>query len=133
MLFQDNDNKGSVNRIFYFVANVLKQIATALGITYNQINIICYYFLIPLSWAIMIDFYIYEPIASVVVIGAWIIIVACKWRKFSEWCDWLFEKSVRFLLYFDRLGSNYNMSSVIICVILPLLIYGLLAYLLMAK
>lgn len=133
ILFQVNDNKGRVNRIFDFVANALMQMATALGITYNQINIICYYFLIPLSWAIMIDFYIKKPITSLVVIGVWIIIVACKWRNFSEWCDWLFEKSVKFLLYFDQWGSNYNMTSVIICVILPLCIYGLLAYLLIAK
>lgn len=133
ILFQVNDNKGRVNRIFYFVANMLMQIATALGITYNQINIICYYFLIPLSWSIMIDFYIHKPIASLVVIGVRIIIVICKWRDFSEWCDGLFEKSVIFLRYFDRCGSNYNITSVIICVILPLCIYGLLAYLLITQ
>lgn len=132
ILFQVGDNKGCVNRIFDFVANALMQMATALGITYNQINIICYYFLIPLSWAVMIDFYIEKPIISLTVIGVWIIIVICKWRCFSEWCDWLFEQSVRFLRYFDRLGSNYNMTSIIICVILPLCIYGLLAYLLIA-
>ena len=121
-----------VNCIFNFVAIALLRIATAFGITYNQINIICYYFLIPLSWAIMIDFYVKKTITSLVVIGMWIIIVICKWRCFSAWCDWLFEQSVRFLRYFDRLGSNYNMTSVIICVILPLCIYGLLAYLLIA-
>lgn len=133
ILFQVNDNKGRVNRIFDFVANALMQMATALGITYNQINIICYYFLIPLSWAIMIDFYIKKPITSLVVIGVWIIIVACKWRNFSEWCDWLFECSVNFLLSFNRMGSFYNLTSVIICVVVPLVIYGILVYLLITK
>lgn len=133
MLFQVNDNKGMVNCIFNFVANALLRIATAFGITYNQINIICYYFLIPLSWAIMIDFYVKKTITSLVVIGMWIIIVICKWRGFSEWCDWLFEQSVKFLRFFDRLGGYYNMTSVIFCVFLPLCIYGLLAYLLITQ
>ena len=133
ILFQVRDNTGCVNRIFDFVANALLQIAKAFGITYNQINIICYYFLIPLSWAVIIDFYIKKPIISLTVIGVWIIIVICKWRCFSEWCDWLFEQSVKFLRFFDRIGSYYNMTSVIICVFLPLCIYGLLAYLLITQ
>lgn len=133
MLFQVNDNKGMVNCIFNFVANALLQIATAFGITYNQINIICYYFLIPLSWAIMIDFYVKKTITSLVVIGMWIIIVICKWRGFSDWCDWLFESSVNFLLSFNRMGSFYNLTSVIICVVVPLVIYGILVYLLITK
>lgn len=134
MLFQVNDNRGAViNRIFDLVANALRRGASALGITYNQINIIFYYLIVPLSWAVMIDFYISKPLISLVVIGMWIIVLIRKWRNFSEWCDWLFDKSVKFLLYFNRLGGYYNLTSVIICVIVPLLVYGLLAYLLMTK
>lgn len=134
MLFQVNDNRGAViNRIFDLVANALRRGASALGITYNQINIIFYYLIVPLSWAVMIDFYISKPLISLVVIGMWIIVLIRKWRNFSEWCDWLFGKSVKFLLYFNRLGGYYNLTSVIIYVIVPLLVYGLLAYLLMTK
>lgn len=134
MLFHVEETKQSlINRLFDFVADTLSQAAIVLGVTYNQINIILYYLVIPLSWAVMIDFYIHKPIASLVVIGVWSIIVICKWSDFSEWCDGLFEKSVRFLRYFDRCGSNYNITSVIICVILPLFIYGLLAYLLITQ
>jgi len=38
----------------------------------------------------------------------------------------MFEASVRFLLWFQRIGWNYEVSSVIICVIIPIIIYILL-------
>ena len=132
ILFQPGyKNKSAINRIFDLVANVLNQTASALGMTYNQINIVVYYLVIPLSWAVMLDMYIHMPIASLVVGEVWMFILLYKWRSFSEWCDWLFDKSVQFLLYFNRWGGYYNLTSVIICVVIPLLIYGILVYLLM--
>ena len=132
ILFQPGyKNKSAINRIFDLVANVLNQTASALGMTYNQINIVVYYLVIPLSWAVMLDLYIHMPIASLVVGAVWMFILLYKWRSFSEWCDWLFDKSVQFLLYFYRWGGYYNLTSVIICVVIPLLIYGMLVYLLM--
>ena len=51
--------------------------------------------------------------------------------KFRDRCDWAFMKSVDFLLWFKKIGWNYVVSSVIICVVIPILIsveliYGLL-------
>ena len=119
-----------INHIFDLVANALKRIASAFGLTYNQINIIVYYFVIPLSWAVMLDLYLHKPVTSLVVVAVWMFILLYKWRCFSEWCDWLFDWSVQFLLYFNRWGGYYYLTSVIICVVVPLLIYGVLAYLL---
>ena len=134
MLFLVEKTKRSlINRLFDFVADALTQAAIVLGVTYNQINIILYYLVIPLSWAVMIDIYIRKPIASLLVLGAWVIVAVCKWRNFREWCDWLFESSVNFLLSFNRMGSFYNLTSVIICVVVPLVIYGILGYLLITK
>ena len=48
-----------VSNIFRKVANVLLRGASALDITYNEIIIIVYYLLIPISWTIMLDFYGY--------------------------------------------------------------------------
>ena len=42
---------------------------------------------------------------------------------------WLFDKSVLFLNYFDKYGSNYVASSVWICVSLPIAIYAILIFL----
>ena len=134
MLFQVKENKRSlINRLFDFVADALTQTAIVLGMNYNQINIILYYLVIPLSWAVMIDIYISKPIASLVVVAIWCGISILKGWNFREWCDWLFKCSVNFLLSFNRLGSYYNLTSVIICVVVPLIIYGILVYLLTTK
>lgn len=134
MLFLVEKTKRSlINRLFDFVADALTQAAIVLGVTYNQINIILYYLVIPLSWAVMIDIYIRKPIASLVVVAIWCGIFILKGRNFREWCDWLFECSVNFLLSFNRIGSFYNLTSVIICGVVPLVIYGILVYLLITK
>jgi len=44
-----------VSTIFRKVADALYDGASAVGITYNEINILVYYLLIPLIWTIMFD------------------------------------------------------------------------------
>lgn len=46
--------------IFAVVAGAEHIIAKLTGATYNEVNIIVYYLLIPLSWAAMIDFSLYH-------------------------------------------------------------------------
>ena len=43
--------------IFAVVAGIEHIIAKLTGLTYNEVNIIVYYLLIPLSWMVMIDFF----------------------------------------------------------------------------
>ena len=90
-----------IKRIFVKVAMVLYNGAQRLGITYNEINILVYYLLIPLTWTIMVD----------LLIGA-------------------FMRSVDFLNYFNRWGGNYHLNSVVICVAIPIVIYIALAVML---
>lgn len=42
--------------IFVIVAGAEHLIARMTGTTYNEVNIIIYYLVIPLSWAIMLDY-----------------------------------------------------------------------------
>ena len=42
--------------IFAVVAGFEHVIAKVTGLTYNEVNIIVYYLLIPLSWMVMIDY-----------------------------------------------------------------------------
>lgn len=42
--------------IFNIVAGVEYAIARMTGLTYNEVNIIVYYLLMPLSWAAMVDY-----------------------------------------------------------------------------
>ena len=119
--------------IFKKVAYALYNGASAIGITYNEINIIVYYLLIPLTWTIMLDFYISTPITTYALIFIWFGIKIGTWGRFREWSDWVFMRSVDFLNYFNRWGGNYVLNSVIICVLVPLFIYIGLIFLLFTK
>ena len=109
--------------IFVVVAGTEHLIAKLTGATYNEVNIIVYYLLIPLSWAAMIDYITKIPFLSIMYVVGWIIFLWKDPMKFRDRCDWAFMKSVDFLLLFKKIGWNYIVSSVIICVVVPILIY----------
>ena len=116
--------------IFDIVAHLLNQIAKWTHLTYNEINIIVYYLLIPFSWTVMGDFIIGFPILTPILLGIWLYLFIKKRHTFRMWCDRVFQDSVKFLLWFKKIGWNYIVSSVIICVFVPILIYGGLIWLL---
>ena len=116
------------NKIFKIVANLLLFIAQKTRLTYKEINIIVYYFIIPFSWLCLLDIifnFNYLKIAFLIFTLGFF--VGCK--NFMTYSDWLFDKSVSFLNYFNKYGSNYVASSVWICVSLPIAIYVILVFL----
>ena len=110
--------------IFAIVAGGEHLIAKVTGMTYNEVNIIVYYLLIPLSWTAMVDYITKRPFLSIMYIIAWLIFLWKDPMKFRDRCDWAFDKSVDFLLWFKKIGWNYIVSSVIICVVIPALVYA---------
>ena len=114
--------------IFAIVAGVEHVIAKVTGLTYNEVNIIVYYLLIPLSWAVLIDSITMLPLLSPMYIMGWIVFLWKDPMRFRDRCDWAFGKSVDFLLWFKKIGWNYIVSSVIICVVVPALVYAELIY-----
>ena len=122
-----------ISSIFRKVADALINGASAMNLTYNEINIIVYYLLIPLTWTVMLDFYIGTPVTTYALIFIWFGIKIGTWGRFREWSDWAFMCSVDFLNYFNRWGGNYVLNSVIICVLVPLFIYIGLIFLLFTK
>ena len=116
--------------VFWITANLLNEIAKSTGMTYNEINIIVYYLIIPLTWTVMVDIIIGVPLFTTLLILAWFYILnkLRTKRNFRIWCDRAFKDSVDFLLWFKRIGWNYVVSSVIICVIVPIIIYGILIW-----
>ena len=121
---------GMINRIFSAVADSLWWTGRKTGLTYNEVNVLLYYLLIPLSWTVMLDFLTGLPIASAALLMVWLGIWIAIRHTFRAWCDRVFMDSVRFLNWFNRWGGNYILNSVIICVVLPLIIYGILIWLL---
>ena len=128
-----NNISRMVKRIFRWVADGLLWIAHRIGMTYNEINILVYYLLIPLSWTIMFDVLIGAGVTTTALLLVWLGIYIGARHNFREWCDRTFKKSVDFLNLFNRWGGNYVLNSVIICVLTPLIVYGVLAYLLITQ
>jgi hypothetical protein len=116
--------------IFKIVASCLSLIGRKTGLTYNEVNIIVYYFIIPFSWMCLLDvifqFHFFKLAFAIFTLG---FIFGC--RNFKTYSDWLFDKSVSFLNYFNKFGSNYVATSVWICVSLPIIIYAILIYLIL--
>jgi hypothetical protein len=114
-----------IKSIFQAVANLLFYIARMTGLTYNEINIIVYYFIIPFTWLAMLDYiFKFHYLKVIFIILALVFSLTCK--NFSHFSDRLFDKSAAFLNSFNQWGSNYVSSSVWICVALPILIYIIL-------
>lgn len=122
---------------FAVVAIALEWMARKLHITYNEINVVVYYWLIPLSWTLLLDYKLdasidvmgcqgYLPILTILLCFSWIGILIANYRFFSRWCDYVFKASQDFLCIFNRWGGNYVLNSVVICVVIPLIIYIIL-------
>ena len=79
--------------IFRVVATVLSYIAKKTKLTYHEINIIVYYFILPLSWFVLLDIiYGFHFLKIAFVIFCLGFRVGC--RNFKAYSDWLFGKSV---------------------------------------
>ena len=112
--------------IFVLVRDALVFFSQVTGRTYVEINIIAYFILIPCSWLVMLDMILgTRGGQTFIFLLAWLCFLSLR-KDFRIFSEWLFRKSVDFLLFFDRIGSNYVVSSVFICVVLPMLIYGAL-------
>ena len=114
--------------IFAIVAGAELLIAKLSGTTYNEVNIIVYYLVIPLSLMVMVDYITKMPFLTPMFILAWVIFLWKDKMKFRNRCDLAFDKSVDFLLWFKKIGWDYIVSSVIICVVVPILVYIELIY-----
>ena len=110
-----------------------KLIAKIFHLTYNEVNIIVYYLLIPLSWAVLIDYKIGYLAISIFFLLLWSCLYWKVRKNFKTFCDVAFRISQLFLLKFQKIGWNYVVSSVIICVVVPIIIYIGLFYMAFAS
>ncbi len=114
--------------IFHIVFYWLQGLAWITALSYREINIIVFYIIIPVSWVFLYElpkrkFKYTVTLLLVLLICAIVISFTSGYKSFSEW---FFVKSQDFLNafpFFPDPNLNYVVSSVVICVIIPLLIY----------
>lgn len=116
-----------MNEIFVLVYSILEGISKITGLSYNEINIIVYYIIVPFVYLSLFDKLFkkhYCKIGFSIAVILFLIFV----KDFSFFSDDLFDKSVRFLQWFEVIGWNYIVASVIICVIVPFVTLMFLLY-----
>jgi hypothetical protein len=122
---------GAIEGTFNWVVRCLKALAKRLKLSYIEINIIVFYFVVPFSWLVLLDaLFQFHYLSLAFLIFSLGFFVGC--RDFLNFSTGLYRRSVNFLNYFNRFGSNYVASSVWLCLVLPLVIYALLIYLLLS-
>jgi hypothetical protein len=111
--------------VFTVVAGSLQAVAYITGLTYNEVNIILYFFVIPFTWACMLDSYFRFHWLKII-FGTLCVVFFILCSNFRLFSDHLFNASVVFLQWFRHLNMNYYLASVVICVIVPIIIYAIL-------
>ncbi len=116
-----------MNEIFKIVYQSLKWMAKISGFSYREINIIVYYIIIPSIFIILIERILktnYLKIGFSILIIISLLLIP----DFNAFSSWLFDRSVDFLNWFDVIGLNYIQASVIICVVVPIIIFSGFVY-----
>jgi hypothetical protein len=114
-----------INFSFFLVVKILLRLAELTKLSYNQINIILYFFAIPFAYLSILDYILhihYLKLAAFFTILGFFIVC----RDFRAYSDWLFSQSVKFLKYFKRFGLSYESASIWICIVLPAAMFILL-------
>ncbi|WP_298902972.1 hypothetical protein [uncultured Psychroserpens sp.] len=114
-----------MKEIFDLTYRFLMFLSRLTGFSYKEINIIVWFIVIPFSWAFLID-KIREKHYFKIGFALITTVVLIFTKDFQEFSNTLFEVSANFLRRFDGIGSNYITSSVIICLLIPCIIYIIL-------
>ena len=114
-----------MKKIFELTYEFLIFLSSITGFSYKEINIIIWFILIPLSWTFLIDTIKgkhYFKIGFSLII--FLVLICIK--DFSEFSNKLFDVSADFLRSFNPVGMDYTAASVVICLLVPLVVYVVL-------
>lgn len=107
---------------FAITVKILLPIGKVFHLSYNAVNIIVWYMIIPLAWAAILDYKLHKMILSPMWLLLCVGIIILQRKKFNQFCDTMFRLSQIFISSF----GNYYLWSVIICLLLPTLITAVL-------
>ncbi len=114
-----------IDATFQAVAKGLYYSGTLIHLSYNEMNILVYFGIIPLIWACMIDkLFRFHYVKLTIMLAILFCVVSIN--NLSAFCDDLFYACVIFLNLFRPIGIDYVAASVLICVVLPIALHMLL-------
>lgn len=103
---------------FNLTVKVLLLIGRTFHLSYNAVNIIIWYMILPLFWMAILDHKLHRPLLVPLWLLLCIGVAVVQRKKFNLFCDQMFRLSQGFILAF----GNYRLWSVIICLLVPLVI-----------
>lgn len=121
-----------MDTVFNIVYRFLVFISELTHLTYQEINIIVYYIITPFIYLFLLDkifHFHYLKIAFSIFVILFLIFIP-DFEKFSHQA---FLSSQHFLQSFGFIGLNYVGASVVICVVLPVIVFVLLIWLIRRK
>ena len=110
----------TMTQLFVLTRDFLLEIASYTGLSYNEVNVLVWYVLIPFTWAILFDLIFGKHFAKIIVGGVGLIAIAVV--QITGSADLIFEQSAKFLLA-SNVGGSYVNASVAICLFVPIIIY----------
>ena len=116
-----------MNTVFRIVYLMLKWTSTITGLSYNEINIVVYYFFLPAILLLLVDRINKRYILTPLLVTIWALLLLSV-PNFSRFSDRAFDASVVFLNGFSVIGWNYIVASVMVCVVAPALAFAVLFY-----
>lgn len=111
-----------MNTLFRLVADALLAVAAMTGFSYREMNIIVYFILIPGVYVLLMDRILKRHTLTCAYVAGWAVVLVLV-SDFAAFSDILFEDSVRFLLWFSCVGLDYEAASVVICVVVPAIVF----------
>jgi len=126
--------------VFMIVAGLLWLVASITGLSYNDVNVVLYFILIPLLWVVLVDLWLRKGrlwlfnnrvpwFTSIALIMYVLYICRLTWRSFADttaeigyaMCEWVLNP-VESTSQIDIMGDGYVLGSVLLCVIAPVVI-----------
>lgn len=117
-----------MNEIFDLIYRSLKWISKLTEFTYEEVNIIIWFLILPVIFAFLLDRILNNNYSKIIYL-VFVLILFLLISDFENFSKMLFQKSASFLHRFDFIGMNYTQASVLICVVLPIFIVVTLLFL----
>ena len=116
-----------INEIYQFVYRALVSISETTGLSYNEVNVIAYYFVVPLIYVWLGDRILERHTLKTCFLTGWVLLLLLI-PDFEAFADVVFYMSAGILEAFAFLGLGYVGASVLICVVVPLAIFVVLLH-----
>lgn len=109
-------------KIFNGVYALLRKVAGFSDLSVDEVAVLLYFLVIPLTWAVWFDIWLELPLSTCLLLIVWLNIFVTKRGQFEFWCKGVASGWRRRLRSIDKV--NYKTLAVALGVAAPMAIYA---------